>query len=213
MRLSFSFLFQIIIRRHVVDKIMKCSYSFSGKRWRRISQQAKLFVSDLLIFDPEDRPTACEALSSVWLNKRFDASIRSVTEDVMDHVQVSLEMFSSYKTVKKLALMVIAHKSTSEEIGFLRKAFSRFDTHNDGTVTFSEFQDCLAEYGYNDEELERMFQGAVSRLIFISFITLPIYCYSHSHYLYPCICNRILMVQVGYHTRSFLQQLLKQLAL
>ena len=189
---------------------MKCSYSFSGKRWRRISQQAKLFVSDLLIFDPEDRPEACEALSSVWLNKRFDASIRSVTEDVMDHVQVSLEMFSSYKTVKKLALMVIAHKSTSEEIGFLRKAFRRFDTHNDGTVTFSEFRDCLAEYGYNDEELERMFEGAVSIQTFKSFVNMPIYYHSRSHYLHPCICNRILMVPVSYHIRSFLQQLLKQ---
>eukprot|EP00560_Eucampia_antarctica_P008499 CAMPEP_0197826320 /NCGR_PEP_ID=MMETSP1437-20131217/3295_1 /TAXON_ID=49252 ORGANISM="Eucampia antarctica, Strain CCMP1452" /NCGR_SAMPLE_ID=MMETSP1437 /ASSEMBLY_ACC=CAM_ASM_001096 /LENGTH=330 /DNA_ID=CAMNT_0043426709 /DNA_START=421 /DNA_END=1413 /DNA_ORIENTATION=- len=165
-------------RRHVVAKIMKCSYNFTGRHWKRASQQAKLFVSELLIFDPDDRPTAAEAQSSVWLNKRFDASIRSVTEDVMDHVQISLEMFSSYTTLKKLALMVIAHKSTSEEIGLLRKAFSKYDTTGDGTITFPEFKESLAEYAYKEEELEIMFSGAdidgTGRLSYTEFLAATI---------------------------------------
>jgi hypothetical protein len=45
--------------------------------------------------------------------------------------------------------MVIAHKSTSEEIGILRKVFERYDT-------------ALESYGYTDEEVERMFDGLVS---------------------------------------------------
>lgn len=55
--------------------------------------------------------------------------------------------------------MVIAHRSTSEEIGFLRRAFQKYDVHKTGIVTLHEFKGCLGDYGYNDDELERMFMG------------------------------------------------------
>lgn len=61
--------------------------------------------------------------------------------------------------MKKLALMVIAHRSTSDEIGDLRRAFQKYDRDKTGIVTLQEFKSSLADYGYSDIELERMFMG------------------------------------------------------
>lgn len=58
--------------------------------------------------------------------------------------------------------MVIAHKSTSEEIGILRKVFERYDTARNGSISQEEFKVALEIYGYTDEEVERMFDGLVS---------------------------------------------------
>ena len=58
--------------------------------------------------------------------------------------------------------MVIAHKSTSEEIGILRKVFEKYDTEKNGVISLDEFKTALEIYGYSDEELVSMFEGVVS---------------------------------------------------
>jgi Ca2+-binding EF-hand superfamily protein len=59
-----------------------------------------------------------------------------------------------------LSLMVIAYKSTSEEIGFLRKMFNRFDKLKDGEISLAEFKESFSEhYDYTDEELQKLFEG------------------------------------------------------
>lgn len=55
--------------------------------------------------------------------------------------------------------MVIAYKSTSEEIGFLREMFEKYDLQKDGELTFDEFRTVLADYEYSNEELELMFRA------------------------------------------------------
>ena len=60
------------------------------------------------------------------------------------------------------ALLVIANKSTSDEIGILRKVFEEYDTDNSGVISLDEFKAALQIYGYSDDELEDMFEGMVS---------------------------------------------------
>lgn len=53
-----------------------------------------------------------------------------------------------------------AYKSTSREIGFLRKVFDYFDSGHDGEISLDEFSAALkAHYAYTDEEIERLFRG------------------------------------------------------
>jgi calcium-dependent protein kinase len=58
--------------------------------------------------------------------------------------------------------MVIAHKSTSDEIGILRKIFEKYDTNEDSVISLNEFKTALQIYGYSGDELEGMFNGVVS---------------------------------------------------
>jgi Ca2+-binding EF-hand superfamily protein len=118
-----------------------------------------------LLYDASVRPTAEEALQLPWMisyeaMRRISLTPSSPTR--MDLVQASISNFSKYSTLKKLALMVVAHKSTSEELGYLRKMFKRFDSSNDGAVTLDEFKKALEDYEYTDEEIEAIFKGMVS---------------------------------------------------
>jgi serine/threonine protein kinase len=159
MLLSSSMPFYGESRAAVVEQILFGKYKFQAKRWRQVSEDAKDFVKSLLRRRPEKRPTAAALLrESAWLSQET----RNTTTDIalMDAIQASIEAFSDYKTLKKLALLVVAYKSTSEEIGFLRKMFSKFDTTNDGEISFEEFRAALLEnYDYSEEEIHDMFDG------------------------------------------------------
>lgn len=117
-------------------------------------------MKQCLTYDENARPTADDALKLAWMQMDFENLAPEL--DSMDLVQAALQNFASYGTLKKLALMVIAHKSTSEEIGFLRKLFTKYDTFKNGVITLPEFKEALMDYDYTEFELDQMFAGIVS---------------------------------------------------
>ena len=125
-----------------------------------MSTDAKQFIVDLLEVVPTVRPTAEQALHSPWLDTLVRRRSLSIDHSKQrDQVQASLENFAGYTILKKLALMVVAHKSTSEEIGFLRRMFHRFDRSNVADITFDEFKIALQDYDYTEAECQRLFHG------------------------------------------------------
>lgn len=99
--------------------------------------------------------------NSPWLNQDFSSNSNALPEiEQMDSIQASIKAFGEYQTLKKLALMVVAYKSTSEEIGFLRRFFNKFDKLKDGEISLAEFKEALLEnYDYTEEEAEALFEG------------------------------------------------------
>jgi Ca2+-binding EF-hand superfamily protein len=61
--------------------------------------------------------------------------------------------------------MVVAHKSSSEEIGILRKVFQKYDSRNDGSIWFEEFCEAMNGCGHSDEDLRSIFDAVVSRVV------------------------------------------------
>ncbi|KAG7359172.1 protein kinase family protein [Nitzschia inconspicua] len=163
MLLSSSLPFYGKSRSHVVRKILQNKYGFKGKRWKTISPQAIDFVKSLLVHDVKLRPTAVEAMRDPWFENEFGSNdyLEIISSSVMDRVQASIETFAGYSRLKKLSLMVIAHKSTDEEIGFLRRLFlRRFDVKKSTPdISYPEFKEALADYNYTDEDMVRMFFG------------------------------------------------------
>lgn len=94
------------ISRHIVEQIMGCRYDFNGRRWKRVSKQAKAFVEDLLVENPDERPTAEEASGSTWLNRRYAATTRGPTEQEMDNTTSSLTTYANYHKLKKLVRII-----------------------------------------------------------------------------------------------------------
>ena len=58
--------------------------------------------------------------------------------------------------------MVVAHKSSSEDIGILRKLFKKYDTRNDGSIWFEQFCAAMSGFGDSNEDLRSMFDAVVS---------------------------------------------------
>jgi len=52
-----------------MKKVKIGKFSFSDSCWTNISDKAKDFITKLLTYDPEKRPTAQEALSHPWIQE------------------------------------------------------------------------------------------------------------------------------------------------
>lgn len=160
MLLSSSLPFYGKTRQHVVRKVLHGKYGFKGHRWKPISSEAKEFVMDCLVSKASRRKSAAEMLKHPFILKNIDESRKGeIGFALMDRVTATMQTFCEYERVKKLALLVVAHKSTEEEIGFLRKVFNIFDENLDGEILLDEFKEGLKAYHYEDEDLERMYVG------------------------------------------------------
>ncbi|GMH78604.1 hypothetical protein TL16_g07869 [Triparma laevis f. inornata] len=147
-------------RRHVIDKIMRCSYDFKGSRWNNISADAKEFINNLIELNPKKRFNADQALKSKWMLKDFAIANRRPSDNIMEAAATSLKKYGAYGQLQKMALMVIAHQSSTDEIMELRKAFDAYDTANNGTIQLKEFQAALRSIGNHDEkQIEEIFQS------------------------------------------------------
>lgn len=153
-------------RVHVIKRIIQGRYHFKARRWSSVSQEAQDFVSTCLTNDPNQRPSANQAQNNPWLRGRRKL-IGSIGEnsdqdlyEVLDKIEATMANFATYTKLKQLALMVVAYKSTTEEIGYLRDIFQHFDTLKNGEITLPEFKELYnTYYDYTDEELEDLFQG------------------------------------------------------
>ena len=58
--------------------------------------------------------------------------------------------------------MVVAHKSSSDEIGVLRKLFEKYASHA-GSISFERFRQVMSEHS-DQEELRLVFDAMVSQV-------------------------------------------------
>lgn len=162
-------------RSQVIQSIKRCRYDFGAPGWTKVSPEAKDFVSSLLVYNPDKRLSAEQALGHPWLKKKNfpvseadakaqEALSRNVRDNIMSYARMS--------ELKRIAAVVVAHKSSSAEILDMRKAFDKYDEKKDGVISPEEFKLALAEFNYTDEELNDIFSQMVrserwSRLQFL----------------------------------------------
>ena len=150
-------------RQHIVEQILAGKYDFRGRRWRKVGAPAKDFVKDLLVVDPDERLDAEGASSCVWLNKRFSVTERGPEESEILQAKRSMTRYAGYTKLKKMALMVVAHRSTSEEIGILRKVFQKYASkHKAGCISYDEFNEAWKESGLPAQDTRAIFDAVVS---------------------------------------------------
>ena len=82
----------------------------------------------------------------------------STTEAFKNKVRASIVQYAKMGEFRRLALNVIAKKSTSSEIFELRKVFDEFDTLNSGTITLEEFKVALSHFDYSEREIKKIFR-------------------------------------------------------
>jgi len=147
-------------RQHIVEQILGGKYDFRGRRWRKIAEPAKDFVRDLLVVDPDERLDAERASSCVWLNKRYSATVRGPEESEILKAKDSMTRYAGYTKLKKMALMVIAHRSTCEEIGILRKVFQKYAAKDEGgCISYPQFETAWKESGLPEEDTKAVFDA------------------------------------------------------
>lgn len=152
-------------RSQVIHNIKRCRYDFKAPGWYNVSKEAKSFVSSLLVYDPKKRLSAEQALSHPWLKKtqfpRSESEAKS-QKNLELNVRDNILSYAKTSEFKRIAAVVVAHKSSSAEIIDMRRAFDKYDDKKDGVISMEEFKLALAEFNYTDEELSDMFGQMVS---------------------------------------------------
>jgi calcium-dependent protein kinase len=149
-------------RSEMLSKIKHCDYNFKSPGWYNISKEAKRFVATLLTKDPNKRLSAEEALQHPWLKKKdFESvSAKELNERLMLNVKDNILSYAQTSELKKIAAVLVAHKSSVDEILEMRRAFAKFDTEKDGVITIEEFKAAMSESDeYSDQEVNAMFDN------------------------------------------------------
>ena len=154
--------------KEVVAKVLQGKYRFDGPEWIGVSDEAKQFVKDLLVVDQSKRLSAVEAINHPWFSIKEAGSSygkSSVSSSVKQRVIEGIISYAEASDFRKLALNVIAKKSTSKEIFELRQVFHEFDTLNTGTITLEEFREVLSHFQFEEKDLIEIFRKVVSQSI------------------------------------------------
>jgi calcium-dependent protein kinase len=106
-------------RSKTKELIMRCQYQFTHRDWDGISHDAKDFVSSLIVYDPIERLTAKQALEHPWLKKYSDEKNNRTSIEykkqtsLMNHVHDNIIGYARMSTLKRIASVVVAHKSSA----------------------------------------------------------------------------------------------------
>jgi serine/threonine protein kinase len=155
-------------RRYMVDLIMRGDFKFDAAIWETISEDAKDFVRKLLVVDPKKRLNGPDALKHSWIENREQLADELPSEDILAAIDDSILNYRQTSQLKKLALTVIAHRSTRKEILQLRQVFDRFDTVKNGVLSYEEFKAALEYMKYTGEDMDEIFSSVVSRVVVAS---------------------------------------------
>jgi len=114
-------------RRQIAKAILGCKYKFKGKRWKRVSPEAKAFISDLLVLDPDKRLDAESALRSDWLNMYLPSAPTSATRapraEEEEMARSSMLKYAGYPKLKKMV-------SRNQRL-VVKGSFDHFQTYTD----------------------------------------------------------------------------------
>ena len=113
--------------------IKKGDFHFKGKVWDAVSDDAMDFIQDLLTYEPENRPTAEQALNHPWLSdsrKRVSAAYKKRASDSTRSFLNNLKTFNATSKLKQATCAFIASqlllKQEKEEIDEVFRALGTY---------------------------------------------------------------------------------------
>jgi calcium-dependent protein kinase len=148
-------------KRCMVDMIRRGKLYFDDPVWKPISNDAKDFVRKLLVVDPTSRLDGPNSLLHSWIVKREQMPNELPLKEDLEALGGSLVSFRCTSKLIKLALTVIAHRSTSKETLQLRKVFGSLDMDKKGYLSYDEFKQTLEMLNHGPEEIEAMLSSVV----------------------------------------------------
>ena len=90
-------------RSEVIKRIAANNHQFKARRWKYVSHQAKAFVKDLLVSNPDDRLDADAALESEWLNQSTPPNARHAPRaEEEEMARLSMIRYAGYPKLKKM---------------------------------------------------------------------------------------------------------------
>ena len=121
----------------IIEKIKKGDFEFPQEEWGSISSEAKDFVRKLLTMEPENRPSATDALKHPWILKRRKTD--SLNNPQSQKALLNLKTFRADRKIQQATwVYLVSYLSTREEKNELMKTFKALDLNGDGQLSRDE---------------------------------------------------------------------------
>ena len=146
-------------KNEIARKVVAGRYSFAGPEWVNVSREARMFIRDLLQFDPIMRSSPVEALKSLWLRSHTECNIKTLSKDELGVLKIVRDSNVPMKEMEKLALYAIAHKARSEDMAKLRELYLGIVKGKQGGIKLPDMKRALKD-DFTEEEIEAWFQRA-----------------------------------------------------
>uniref|UniRef100_A0A7S4UVD7 Protein kinase domain-containing protein n=1 Tax=Alexandrium monilatum TaxID=311494 RepID=A0A7S4UVD7_9DINO len=125
-----------MLRRVMAGKVNLSS------RFSKLSAAAQSFVEQLLVWNPECRLNAAQALEHPWIQAGHVRSSNSIDVGVLEN----LRAFAEAPRVHRAALRMMAWSLSTEEQLALREQFLLLDPHKRGCIELKELQASLMQH-------------------------------------------------------------------
>lgn len=127
--------------KEILKKVEIGKVSYEGEKWRKISDDAKNLLKQLLEFNPDKRISAQEALSNKWITCWQNES-SYFEQIVLSDILNNIKSFRAIEKFQQAAIAYIVHiTNSSSQNHELRKIFKSFDKNGDGKLSYSEFKE------------------------------------------------------------------------
>jgi calcium-dependent protein kinase len=140
------------------SQIASGTFDMSTRRWGKISNECKDFVTSLLQVDPKERLTAKQALQHSWIQKYVKAP--TVKLDASKSLLEALESYRAAPKFRRYCLLAMAWLLTSQETAQLQEEFLAIDKDQQGTISLLELKDVLVQkYGVADDKITEIYKA------------------------------------------------------
>ncbi len=146
-----------------MKKVKIGKFSFADACWSQISDKCKDFISQLLTYDPEKRPSAEQMFSHPWIQE-----LNSITVDtnLAQGALSNLKTFRADQKLKQATFAFIASQLLSKgEKENLSKIFKAIDKNGDGRLSKEEIYegyDLFFGKNMEKEDIDKMFDAVDS---------------------------------------------------
>jgi calcium-dependent protein kinase len=141
----------------IMKKVEKGKYDISKGVWKTVSKEAKDLIKKLLIYSPDDRISAEDALKHPWIDE-FKVEVDTTAAG---NALNNLKSFRSGQKLKTAAATYIGSQLISKsEKEKLAKIFKALDANGDGKLSKEEIMGGYEEHFgklLNEEEVDKLF--------------------------------------------------------
>ena len=124
----------------IKSKILHSKLVFPSKEFKTVSKEAIEYIKKLLSYNPEDRPSAEEALNNKWLKSMISHGNNKLSEYIISN----LIKFRTTLGLQKATVSFLTNQiSINEEIKKLKEEFDKIDVDKDGEISKDELINCL----------------------------------------------------------------------
>ena len=136
----------------IKSKILHSRLIFPSKEFKSVSNEAIEYIKHLLSYNPEQRPSAEEALNNKWLI----SMINHGNSKLSDYIITNLIKFRTTLGLQKATVSFLTNQiSINEEIKKLKEEFDKIDVNKDGEISKNELIKCLESIYPSQEAILR----------------------------------------------------------